>query len=273
MINKRIKNVIADLLPPVVLRKYKGLSMNFRFRGNYPNWDQAKKFSLGYDSDIVLNKVKGSMLKVKNGEYAFERDSVLFSDIQYPFHVLAGLLKIALLNSGKLNVLDFGGSLGSSYYQCRNFLKGLHKLTWNIIEQPKFVACGKELFENEELKFYYNIDACNEVSQPDVVLLSGVVQYIENPYVLLEDIMKNNFKYLIFDRTAFLKKGPDRLAIQKIPAHIYNCSYPIWFLNYDNFVARLLTKYELITTFDTIDQAGTLVFFKGMMLKLRNCKI
>ena len=261
----RLRKMIKSLLPPVIFKICNGLN----FKGNYSSWEQAKKSSIGYDSDIVIVKAKESMLKVKNGEYAFAQDSVLFDTIQYSFPVLAGLLRVALANNRELSVLDFGGSLGSSYYQCREFLGDLKKITWSIVEQPKFVACGKKFFENMELRFYYSIDECCKNEKPNVILLSGVIQYIEEPYGLLEDILRRNFDYLIFDRTSFLKNGPDRLAIQKAPAYIYNCSYPIWFFNYDKFIAKLLSRYALVTAFDGFDKAEEPLFFKGFILKLK----
>lgn len=270
MINARIKKVIEDLLPPGILRKYKDLSMNFSFKGNYSNWQEAKKLSLGYDSDIVLDKVKESMLKVKNGEYAFARDSVLFNENEYSFVILAVLLRAALVNNGELSLLDFGGALGSSYYQSRGFLGDVKKLRWNIVEQPKFVDCGKELFENSELRFYRSIEVCLKSETPHVALLSGVVQYLERPYSLLEEIMRNRLDYLIFDRTFFLRRGPDRLAIQHVPARIYSCSYPIWIFNYDNFIAKLSSGYELIVSFDCVDKAGSRFFLKGLVFKRRD---
>jgi hypothetical protein len=52
---------------------------------------------------------------VKTGEAVYERDSVLFDEIQYSFPVIAALLRVASANKGKLNVLDFGGSEKSHY--------------------------------------------------------------------------------------------------------------------------------------------------------------
>lgn len=270
MINKCVKKVMEDLLPPIILRKYRDLSMHFSFKGNYSNWEEAKSFSLGYDSEIVLNKIKESMLKVKNGEYAFARDSVLFKENEYSFAILAILLKTALINNGELNVMDFGGSLGDFYYQHRSFLSDVKKLTWNIVEQAKFVNCGKKIFENNELKFFYSISECLNNQKPHVALLSSVVQYIEKPYLLLREIIKYGFDYLIIDRTPFLKGAPDRLAIQNVPTRIYNCNYPIWIFNYDKFITELLLKYKLITSFDCVDKAGCGIFFKGFIFKLNN---
>ena len=64
----------------------------------------------------------------------------------------------------------------------------LKELKWNIAEQEKMVKCGKKYFETDYLKFYFNLDDCIEEQNPDLILLSGVIQYIEKPYDLLSRI-------------------------------------------------------------------------------------
>jgi putative methyltransferase (TIGR04325 family) len=39
--------------------------------------------------------------------------------------------------------LDFGGSLGSSYFQNKKFLDALRLVEWNVVEQENFVATGE----------------------------------------------------------------------------------------------------------------------------------
>ena len=55
----------------------------------------------------------------------YERDSVLFDTIRYSWPLLSDLLRAASEDQNHLSVLDFGGSLGSSYYQNRVFLSHL----------------------------------------------------------------------------------------------------------------------------------------------------
>ena len=90
----------------------------------------------GYDGPAILAKTREAGLKVKRGEAAYERDSVLFDQVEHSFPLLAGLLRAALSQQGELVVLDFGGALGSTYLQCREFLTPLKRLVWCIVEQP-----------------------------------------------------------------------------------------------------------------------------------------
>mgnify|MGYP001500873774 CR=1 FL=1 len=48
---------------------------------------------------------------VKNGEAVYERDLVLFDYIEFYWPVLSGVMWVAARNNGRLNVLDYGGSL------------------------------------------------------------------------------------------------------------------------------------------------------------------
>lgn len=274
--SQRINNIIKGIVPPIALDIYQKLSgktsdTSTMFGGNYKTWDEARKASGGYDTDVILNKVKDALLKVKTGEAVYERDSVLFEKVEYSWPLLAGLLWIASKNSNRLNLVDFGGSLGSTYYQNIKFLAHLDELKWSIVEQNKFVECGKRSFENNHLKFFHNLDACMRERHPDTILFSGVIQYLEKPYDLLANVLSEGFTYIIFDRTTFIEKGVDRITVQKVPAHIYSASYPAWFFNKTSFLRFFADHYELVTQFNAlagaIDLGDTLAYDEGFIFR------
>jgi putative methyltransferase (TIGR04325 family) len=247
----KLKFLLRELIPPLLWKTLKGRGNCF-YSGDYSSWEDAKLATTGYSSDSILAKVKEASLQVKQGKALYERDSVLFDQIQHSFPLLAALLRTACENQGKLNVLDFGGSLGSSYYQCKDFLSVLNDLKWNVVEQESFVACGKQYFEDENLKFFSNIEDCFKLEKPDILLLSSVIQYLEEPYELLEKVTGYKFKHIIFDRTAFIQEGSDRLTIQEVPPEIYTASYPAWFFDKDKFLSYFQEQYELIFEFDAL---------------------
>lgn len=240
------------------------------------SWQEANKICAGYDNQIILEKCKQSLLAVKNGNAVYERDSVLFNKTQYSWPVLSSLMWIASQNDGQLSLIDFGGSLGSSFFQNKKFLSGLKKVTWNIVEQSHFVKCGKEHFESDKLKFYHNIDEYLKTENSDTILFSSVLQYLEFPYDFLEKILEYNFKYLIIDLTGFTKSGNDILTIQKVPPQIYNASYPCWFFSKTKLFSLILKKYDLVEEFDSylgqiikIDNKP-IAGYKGAIFKLKN---
>jgi putative methyltransferase (TIGR04325 family) len=264
-----INNSLKEWIPPIILKTYGYLINNqkYGFFGDYQSWEEAKQHSIGYDSDLILQRVKESLCKVKEGTAVYERDSVIFNEIHYSYPVLAALLRVAIEDQGELSVLDFGGSLGSTYFQCKDFLSPVKRLKWNIVEQENFVNCGKLFFEDECLSFFYDIESCLQKENSKVILLSGVVQCLENPYLFLEKLINYNFEYIIFDRTAFLKGDKDRLTIQKVPPNIYPASYPAWFLNLERFLSIFMDKYKLILDFNSSDYVNIPSEYKGFLFQ------
>ncbi len=235
---------LKEYLPPILIKKITGLL--YGWSGNYKSWDQAKKKCTGYDNGVIFEKVKSSLLKVKNGLAVYERDSVLFDKIQYSYPLLSALYNIAILKQGNLNVLDFGGSLGSTYFQNKSMLENLSDYKWCIVEQSHFVEEGKTSFADEHLNFYTDINACLKENSPNVILLSSVLQYLEKPYDLISFILSSDIEYIIVDRAPMLRKGNDRITIQKVPSKIYKASYPCWLLNEKKFLEVFLRKYDLV---------------------------
>lgn len=275
----KIKKIIKNFIPPIFYLVYnffkKKENLNKAqqvWSGNYNSWAEAKAQCSGYDNTQILDQCKKGLLKVKNGEAVYERDSVIFDEIQYSWGLLAGLQNAALENDGMLCVLDFGGSLGSTYYQNRKFLSSLKKLNWCIIEQPHFVECGKNNFEDEQLKFYYTIEECMIKFKPNVLLLSGVLQYLEKPCEWIEKFITLNIPYIIIDRTAFIEAEQDILTVQNVPENIYKANYPAWFFNIKNFKEQF-KKYEIIASFNAHEgyviylENGSTASYKGFILK------
>lgn len=251
---RRISQVVRLLTPPLASALFRRLSgTTDGFSGNYRTWVEACRASSGYDSELILEKVRDALLKVKQGEAVYERDSVLFDEVQYSWSLLAGLLWIASRSGNRLNLIDFGGSLGSSYFQNLGFLNHLDELYWSIVEQERFVECGKRLFEDGRLGFYDNLDECMAERHPDAILFSSVIQYLEKPYEVLKEVIGKGFTYIIFDRTAFLAKGDDRITVQAVPPDIYPASYPAWFFNQEKFLVFFSGTYELIAGFDSFE--------------------
>lgn len=240
--------------------------------GDYHSWDEAMAASTGYDSECILEKTRTSLLKVKNGEAIYERDSVLFDEIQYSWPLLAGLMWVAAQSGGKLNVLDFGGSLGSTYFQNRAFLRHLPDVRWNIVEQSRYVKTGKICFEDDCLRFYADIADCLVDTQPNVVLLSSVLQYLERPYTVLDQILELSCDHIIIDRTPFWAGPAGRLCVQTVPPGIYPASYPGWIFSRAQFYSHIHEDWEIMVTFDNPDKlSGPVDFaYQGMIIARRN---
>jgi putative methyltransferase (TIGR04325 family) len=271
-----IKDMIRQVMPPVLINLAKHLRCNrptntYGLSGDYRSWDEAMAASRGYDSGIILEKTRTALLKVKNGEAAYERDSVLFDEIQYAWPLLAGLMWVAARYGGRLNVLDFGGSLGSTYFQNRVFLSALPGVRWNIVEQSSHVGIGKAYFEDDYLRFYADITDCLADTQPNIVLLSGVLQYLERPYTVFDQILELSCDHIIIDRTPFWTGPTDRLCVQTVPPSIYPASYPSWIFSTPRFHTYLNEKWQIMAEFDSLDslRAPVEAVWQGLFLERR----
>src|SRR5438105_368398 len=91
----KIYDLIKDLLPRAVVtslgRVLAREAEQIIFTGDYKSWEEAGKDSTSYDAPEILRKTRASLLKVKTGEAAFERDSITFDVMQHNFSLLSGL--------------------------------------------------------------------------------------------------------------------------------------------------------------------------------------
>jgi putative methyltransferase (TIGR04325 family) len=249
-----IKNILRQRLAP------------YGWDGQYATWDEALRASSGYDSEIIIDKVKSALLEVRNGRGAYERDSVLFEKADYNWQLLSALLWVFNREPEKVTITDFGGSLGSSYFQHRKWLAECN-YTWNIVEQPKFVTEGKKHFENPILKFWDQVvDIKQEGSS--FLILSSVLAYLERPYEWLHKFLDMRYDYIFIDRTPLIS-GLDRLTVQRVPKQIYEASYPAWFFNKNTFLQTIEKNYNIFSEHTGEEKTNFPSEFIGFFLTLK----
>lgn len=245
---------LVDLMPPTLARCLYALRSNsIHFEGPFESWDAASAKSAGYDAEDILSRVLKATLKVKRGEAAFERDSVLFEEIEYVWPVTAGLMWAAARANGTLDVLDFGGALGSSYFQHARLLSPLADVRWNVVEQAHFTRIGRSEIQDDRLRFHETIAECVKESNPTVVLISGVLQYLADPEPIINELRDVDAPVLIVDKTVINTSTRDRIYVQHVPASIYRSSYPCRSLSEAALIANFSSQYQLECASDSSD--------------------
>ncbi|EJL81440.1 hypothetical protein PMI16_04719 [Herbaspirillum sp. CF444] len=257
MIGKSLKRLLKNCIPPgaMAIRHFFSRS-RIRFVGHFASWEAAAGASKGYDDSRILEQVSNALMQVKSGKAIYERDSVLFDEVHHSFPLLAGLLRVAVENGGQLTVLDFGGSLGSSYFQCKHFLPDSVALTWCVVEQEKFVQRGRDAFATDELQFFFSIEECLAQHRPHVVLFASVLQYLEKADQILDSVVAASIPYVLIDRTPFIARQDDWICVQEVPASIYEASYPCALLSSERLVRRFSADYHLIADFEALGGDG-----------------
>lgn len=208
----------------------------------------------GYAAPNIPAQVRDAIKAVKSGEAAHERDGVTFDEIVYAWPVLAGVLLAAGESGGKLNVVDFGGSLGTTFFQNRNYLSQLDEVKWTIVEQESFVDLGRSTFATSDLRFEGDLSEAFDRYNPHVVLCSSSLQYVADPYSVLESITQSGARHLIIDRTPFHSQAEDTLTLQTVPPEIYEAQYPAWIFSKETFFASLDANWRVLSEFDSLGQ-------------------
>jgi putative methyltransferase (TIGR04325 family) len=230
--------------------------------GDYDTWDAAAAKCANYSDRSILEKVRTALLEVKEGRAVFERDSVLFYTAEYNWPLLSALLHAFAKEPG-LNVIDFGGSLGSTYFQHRSWFTAFD-YTWNIVEQDHFVETGKKDFASGQIKFFNTIEEAAG-TQPSFLILSSVLAYLPDPYQWLDKLLGQGYPYVFIDRTPLIT-GKDRLTVQQVPPEIYTASYPSWFFNEEKFLNAITKHYRIFAEVDCVERADFPSKFKGHFL-------
>jgi len=238
-----LKKAVKTLLPYGLVRivqKHKQARTQankqavIEYSGPYADWASARKAAVGYDAPNIIAKVLASTQAVIDGRAVYERDSVLFYQEEYNWQFLSSLLVVAQHAAGRLKVVDFGGALGSSFWQNRKIFDKLGiTVDWRVVEQDTYLQAAKQLRYDAPLRFYATIgDACAD-GKPDVVVFSSVLQYIEDYKSILLQAISAQPDYLIIDRTPTLTNsacdGKDGLIlVQNVSPEIYSASYACW---------------------------------------------
>lgn len=247
-------------LPPALLPAARhflvtsGLRDDGLFRGRCTSWAAARAASTGYDNPRILERVSAAIGAVLAGHARFERDSVLLERPEWPWPALFALARQAARDGGRLRVLDFGGSLGSSFLAARPFLDGLAELRWHVVEQPAFVERARTMPFPSAVRFFETIEAAAADFAPNVVLASGVLHYLEHPFDTLEALVRLGAATLVVDRTPVIDELDDVITVQHVPARIFDASYPCRLFSPDRIPMHAGDDYRLLAELPALDR-------------------
>ena len=101
-------------------------------------------------------------------------------------------------------ILDIGGACGAEYFRFKSISGDQTSLRWHVIETPLMASKGA-VFANSELAFF-SIDeleaAQKNLNGIDLVYMSGVLQYFEEPMIILTRILSYQANFIYLGRLA-----------------------------------------------------------------------
>lgn len=248
-----MKAVLRAWVPPAVLGLYRRFRPRIRWSGHYATWTDAQAQTRGYEDPDLLNRIRSAVRTVLAGKGSFERDGVVFTEESPNLPLVASLSRASFSIRKGVQVVDFGGGLGSGYLQNRKWLDN-HAFRWIVIEQPHFAQAGRELFSDAEIQFESGVSG-NLAEGERFLLLSSVLQYLPEPEKTLGEILMHlQPRWIFFDRTPYWPGPGHRLTVQEVPAEICAGSYPCWFFDKSRLEERLLPRYRKLHEFRTDDE-------------------
>ncbi len=259
-----MKAALRQLVPRPLRRALRRLVRAPIYRGDHAGWAEARRAARGYADPAIAEKVIAAARAVRDGRAAWERDTVLFHEPAANAPLLRALRHAAAANGGRLRVADFGGALGSTWWQHRPWLADLAEVSWAVIEQPALVAAGRREFTAGPLRFFPSLDECAAAAPADVLLLSSVLPYLENPRALLAAALARPFRHVVVDRTGFVARGRDRLTVQHVPPAIYDASYPCWFFDRASLFAGFSPGWRIVEEWACDDEADIAAEHRGV---------
>lgn len=254
MLRQKVKGIFRRKNQPMV-----------SFEGRFPDFETACGVcGKGYGSDSIFEKVTKAALIVKEGRAAYERDGSIFYETEYYLQLLSVLYEV-FMEFGECNVIDFGGSLGSTFFQNKDkLIQFIPKIQWNVVEQGHFVDWGKSHLENDKLKFHYLM---SEVDRCNLVLFGSSLQYLEDYHVYLKQIADRNVKYLVIDRLPV--SNETWVSVEYVHEPIYEACYPLHIICEDELIQEInLLGYELSTTW--IKDANEVWQLDNKLIKIKS---
>lgn len=186
----QLRHQLAKLLMPIrvpLARLHYLAPMRLRFQGVFANRDAAvaavpSKYTVGYDNDNVVDLNFDWMCKVAPWDYP----------------VILWLNKLLPDNP---RLLDAGGHMGTKYRAFQPYID-LSAVDWTIYDVPAITRAGETRAREEgltSLRFISDLEGCDT---PDILLASGLLQYLDMPLEALFKQLPQPPKHVILNKVA-----------------------------------------------------------------------
>ena len=214
----------------------------FIWEGIYSQYRDVPSKGAGFDSEEWISSTRQSTAS------ALESLSCQPNGIPYdiPSYHSVFSLTVALLkqNREQFRVLDFGGGMGMTF---ANLLRGLGEsskpnIEYLVIDNDRSCQDGARLF-NQMPFVQFSSTLPRNLGNVDIILLSGVLQFVEDYKRLLKKLAAFNAPYWLF---TFVPAGdiPTFASSQK---NVTGSTIPVWFFNLGELLEIMRSLgYQLI---------------------------
>jgi putative methyltransferase (TIGR04325 family) len=196
MIGEALKRVARTVLPSLGIRPYRP-----RFRGVFATYEQAmasvRRGTLaGYDHDAVV-------------PVAFEH---MCNVLPWDYPVLFWLQR---LSPEITCLIDAGGHMGTKYRAFRRLLTQFEHVQWVVYDVPAMIRAGRERARAEGLSALSFVDSVASAPPAELVLASGLLQYLDIPFADLLGKLQRKPRHLLLNKVA-TRDGPSVTTLERV---------------------------------------------------------
>ena len=208
-----LKKVYSHIRGQVLSRVFYRSRCGLKISGGYSTFQEATSLCDGYGASAILDIVFKSVVDVLEGRGQYERDGVVF--MHRPKNLRIREFLLALQEGSK--VIDFGGGLGGTYINNRDIVP--QGVEFIVVEQAGFADIGSRIAADYGLPVVFTEEIDTLPYNADLMILSSVLPYIEEPYILLDRLLRMKPQRLVIDRTALKSQG-----YQEFDWYLQDCS-------------------------------------------------
>ena len=212
----------------------------FIWNGVYANFGEVPTAGLGFASDAWL----GDMERYTQAAIDALRSDRAESPANVPqYHALFSLLLASFSQLDRpVRVLDFGGGMGIGFANVRRCMAEGMQLDYLIVDNEESCERGRRLLKDfSSVRFMSELP--RDAESVDVMVLSGVLQFVEEYEKLLNDLSVYKPLHWLF---SFLPAGEIPMfasAQLNVPGSVL----PVWFFNVNELVQKIeALGYQLV---------------------------
>ncbi len=246
-----IRNILKYIIPK---KFYKKIVLIFKpdisFNGLFDKWSDALNSSKSYQDEKIFNKVINAYKELNSGKGAYEKDGKLFFKQEFSIPLISIFNDVASY-SREIKVLDFGGSLGTLFFQHSEYFKNKKlEVNWSIVEQKHYVDYGKQNNNHSNLDFFYDVKEASRANKPNIIVVASALQYIENYPKTISEIIDLGADFIFLDKTPMYDGDNDFISVQNIPKHVYGkkTSYPMHIFSENKLIKFFKKNYFVFET-------------------------
>jgi len=239
------------------LPKYLGIG-NERILKTYSSYEKALYESHTYEDPDIVRTV-------------FEKTKILHNSLKdnairwvHQYQTSQNMFVLTLLDPHRpLHVLELGGACGATYMELTHLLS-LPIGAWHIVESRIMVETARSVFEDETLRFYFDLSTgVADLAERDLLFAQGVLQYTPDPIKTWMNILDLNFSHVYLTRTHVsdgLQHPVITVAYQNLSQHGPGCmpngladketSQPLTIVPLEQLLDRIPDRYRVLYMFD-----------------------